>query len=348
MRHTRRKLAIALLLPGAATVGALLVLGSHERPEGRAARARGAREGAPALPAPGPEASPAPEPEPAAGADRAAPGLAALLLLLDDPASPRRDRIAREVARRGGDEAWEGLVARLGDPALRSAIEIALGELAPKGVIDALKREMLDAPEPEERASVARILAATADPAHGADIRALLRREREPEVRHPAIGALGRFGDRESAGTLVDLMRAGGQDEGAAHFALVGIRNEETLRELAARWPALPAGARLGLLHATERPGPEAVAAAREALADADERLRLAAVGLLAHAGDEGVAPLLDHALRRPGEEAEVALRGLAELATPRAAEAGLRALATLPPSRQERYRAGFLAALSR
>ena len=61
--------------------------------------------------------------------------------------------------------------------------------------------------------------------------------------------------------------------------------------------------------------------------------------------GDPGVEPLLDLALRNPAESDRV-LKTLLDLATPKAAEAGLRALVTLPPRRQERYREAFLAVL--
>jgi HEAT repeat protein len=283
-------------------------------------------------------------------ADEAHGQVAELLRLLDTDA-PRRDRIVFRIAGIGGHEAWEGLVARLADPALRTSIEIALGRFAPPDVIGALKREMLAAPEAEARASIARILAATANPAHGKDIRALLERERDADVRHPAIGALGRFGDADSADALAELMRLGGRDAGTARFAFLEIEDEETLQGVAARWPELCHEARLGLLHAAaalDRPTKHVLAAAREALADGDERLRIAATGLLSRAGDEGVEPLLDHALRGSGDEAERTVRALLDLGTARAAEAGLRALERLPPSRQEHHRAGFLAVLGR
>jgi HEAT repeat protein len=282
-------------------------------------------------------------------AARALPGQVAELLRTLDTDAPRRDRIVLRIAGIGGDEAWKGLVARLGDPALRTSIEIALARLAPPEVIEALKRGMLTAPEAEARASIARILAATSDPAHGTDIRALLDRERDPDVRHPAIGALGQFADRDSADALVELVRVGGRDAGTALHAIIEIGNEETLQGLAARWPELCTEARLGVLHASaalDRPTKHVLAAAVEALKEDDERLRIAATRLLARAGDEGVAPLLDHALRATGDEAERTVRTLLDLETRSAAEAGLRAIDNFPPARQEHYRARFLAVL--
>ncbi|MCK6459795.1 MAG: HEAT repeat domain-containing protein, partial [Planctomycetes bacterium] len=238
-----------ILLLAALAAAAILLLGRDGTAPLRGARPPTAREAPPALP----EAPGAP-PDPA---------VAGLLDLLDTDA-PRKDRIVARIAELGGEEAWAGLAARLLDPALGTTVETALGLHAPPAEVEALKRRMLDSPDAAARASIVRILAATADPAHGADVRGLLARERDATVRHGAIGALGRFGDRESADALVELMRSGGRDAGAAHYALLGIRNEGTLREIAIRWAALPAEARLGVLHATERPGPEAVAAARE------------------------------------------------------------------------------------
>lgn len=345
---------VALLLPGAAIVGALLLLGPREDPARRTAHAADWRERAPGLLAlaPDADAGPAADHDPASEPPEAgATGLGALIRLLDDRSAPRRDRVVREIARRGGDEAWHALVARLRDPALRTPIEIALGRFAPPAVIDACKRGMLDAPDPRARASIARILAATADPAHGRDIRALLDREREPEVRHAAIGALGRFGDRDSAAVLVRWIGAGGRDGGAAAYAFLDITREETLQAVAAMSPAPCAEARLALLHAAaalERPAAAVLDAAREALHDRDERLRAAAIGLLSRAGDEGADALLDHALRRDGDEAERTVRALLDIATERAAAKGLLALERLPQRRQEHYRACFLAVLGR
>lgn len=130
------------------------------------------------------------------------------------------------------------------------------------------------------------------------------------------------------------------------------FRDAGTLDHVAARWPELQGDARLALLHAAaglEAPTAALLAAAKEALHDADDRVRLESIDLLSKAGDDAVEPLLDHALRGgQAPETERAVRALADLATPKAAEAGLRALGALPARRQERYRAAFLATLGR
>ncbi|HEX5135858.1 MAG TPA: HEAT repeat domain-containing protein, partial [Planctomycetota bacterium] len=297
--------------------------------------------------------------EDAAGAgacDDAAPvraaeaGVEDLLRLLDGHA-PRKYRLARRIAAIGGDDAWKGLLGRLGDPALRASIEIALGRFAPPEVIDALKRDMLRSPDAATRASIARILAARADPGDGADLRPLLARERDAAVRLAAIGGLGRLGDPASADALADLARARGREGAAALAAFLDIRSAETLEHVARRRADLCAEARLALLQASiplASPPDAVVAAAREGLEDGDGEHRLAAIGVLSHAGDAGVEPLLDHALRGTGDELERTVRALRDLASPRAAEAGLRAIEGLPARRQERYRAGFLALLGR
>jgi HEAT repeat protein len=179
-------------------------------------------------------------------------------------------------------------------------------------------------------------------------VRALLDRETVPEVRHAAIGALGRFGDVASAEALAGLALRGGREGRTASFALLELRDPEALEGAAARWPELDGDARVALLRAAS--GAEApFARAAEALRDGDERVRREAVELLARRGDDAVEPLLDHALRAAStREAERALDALAGLATPKAAEAGLRALETLPPRRQAPYREAFLATLGR
>lgn len=281
----------------------------------------------------------------ALAAARAREAVPELLLLLDTDI-PRRDRVVRTIAAIGGDEAWQGLIARLGDPTIRTAVELALGRSAPPEVIDRLKREFLASKEPAARASGARILANTADPRHGAEVRELLLREREWEVRHASIGALGRFGD---ATTLAGLARHGGREGSAAGFALMEVRDARALEEAATRWPELDGRTRFALLHAATGSGGAFLDVAKEALHDPDERVRLQSVRVLAGLGDDAVEPLLDHALRGASRnETERVLAALAGVATPKAAEAGLRALEALPPRRQERYRAVFLATLGR
>ncbi len=274
--------------------------------------------------------------------DAHVPGLLRLL----DTDEPRKDKLVREIAALGGAAAWEGLIERLRDPSLRTAIEVALGERAPPEFIDRLKGELLASADPAARASGARILANTADARHGADVRELLLGEREWEVRHAAIGALGRFGD---ATTLVGLARHGGREGRTAGFALMECRDTGALEEAATRWPELDPGTRFALLHAATGAGGPFLDVAKEALHDPDERVRLQSVRVLGGLGDDAVEPLLDHALRDLGAtEAERAVQVLADLGTRRAAEAGLRALETLPPRRQEPYRAAFLLTLGR
>jgi HEAT repeat protein len=289
------------------------------------------------LPVPRSAARPSDAPELLLPARQAAEPARVSVLALD-PDAPGEERLAHAIATEDA-----GLVARLKEPGFAAAIERALGEHAPPEVIDRIKRRLLHDPDPAVRASGLRILALTGDPRHGDDVRALLGREAEWEPRHAAIGALGRFGDAE---TLVALSREGGPAARAACLALTEVRDADALRRAARSWPELDGDARSALLRAAAEAGPVLADKAKEGLLDADERVRLAAMDLLAGAGDDGIVPLLDHALR--GQESELAIRALAALGTPRAAEAGLRALAALPARRQERYRAAFLAALGR
>jgi HEAT repeat protein len=249
------------------------------------------------------------------------------LFRLLDAAPPRRDRVIRRIARVGGDAAWEGLVARLGDPQLRLWIEPALGRFAPAEVLAELKRRFLASPDPEARASLLRILGFTEDARHGDDVRGTLAREADPGARHAAIGALGRFGDPASADALLAVARRGGPEARAARLALGERPQAETLEGLAARWTELDAETRLAVLLAgrdVERPGAALEAAARRSLRDPDPRLRAQAADLLARAG--AVEPLRDFAFDAPTRaELEHALRALVAVGTPAAAEAGLR-----------------------
>jgi len=214
-----------------------------------------------------------------------------------------------------GDEEWQALVARLEDPRLRRAAEVAIGARAPARVLDDLERRLLRSADAGPRASMARILAAGADPAHSADVRALLRVEADPVVRHAAIGALGRFGDMASADALLALARAGGREARTALFALRAIESEATLQGVAARRHELGPEALAALLQAAsavEQPAGELFEAAREALHRPEEPVRLAAIELLSRAGVDAIDPLLDHALRardeRSGQRAARAL----------------------------------------
>jgi len=214
--------------------------------------------------------------------------------------------------------------------------------------IDALKRELLTAPDPADRARVLRILARTADPRHSADVRALLGRETHPEVRRAAIRALGRFGDVASADALAILASEPAPERRAASLALLDLRDADALRAALAHWLLLPADARGALLHAATGAGAPFLHAASEALFDPDEQVRQEALRLLAGLGDIAVDPLLDHALRGATEADTLgAVRALRDVGTPKAAEAGLRAVETLPPRPQARYRAMFLETLA-
>jgi hypothetical protein len=58
---------------------------------------------------------------------------------------------------------------------------------------------------------------------------------------------------------------------------------------------------------------------------------------------------LLDHALRAGDlQESQLAVKALVDMATPRAAEAGLRATSALPERQREPYRTALLATLGR
>ncbi len=364
MSRSRHRTAAALLLLAAAATLSWALAARGPRPLPRAQALRGAeapRVAGASAPAPardgidGPleslladPADPALHSAPVGGEAR---GTVPELLRLLDGDAPRKDLLVRSIATRGGTEAWEGLLARLGNRSLRSAIEVALGEHAPPEVIDRLKREMLAAPAPATRASAVRVLGVTADRRHGANVRALLDRESEWEVRHAAIGALGRFGDAPSVETLVGLAVFGGREARTARLALLDVRDLAALEGGAARWPELDGETRFALLYAaTEAPRARTLLpVATEALHDPDDRVRIQAVELLVRFGDDAVEPLLDHALRgASANETEGTLAALAGLATPRAAEAGLRAIGALPPRRQAHYRALFLATLGR
>jgi hypothetical protein len=316
----------------AAAVAVVLVALCARTP-GRPGRAAGAARRTPAFPADrGAPTTPfgtADASDARSGRDHGTPhagspsDLPELFRLLDSP-TPRKGRIAGRIAGIGGDAAWAGLLARLADPRLRPWIEPAVARSAPAEVFAELKRRLRTTREPDVRAGIVRILGLTEDPQHGDDVRYLLGREAEGTVRHAAIDALGRFGDIASADVLLAIAARGGDEACAARFALQARPRAAALESVAARWKVLDPETRLAILHAgrgLERPGTALEAGARDALRDPDPRLRAQALDLLA----DDLAALRDHALAAPTrDEIEHALRALARLGTPAAAELGL------------------------
>lgn len=150
-----------------------------------------------------------------------------------------------------------------------------------------------------------------------------------------------------SIDALLDTARRGGREGRRARLLLDDVRDEAALRHAAMRWAELDPLTRHALLHALRESDPlPFVALAKEALFDADERVREAALAVLARAGDDAVDALLDHALK--GAEKELAVQALEAIGTPRAAQKGLLATGALPAPTADEYRALFLAKLGR
>jgi len=215
----------------------------------------------------------------------------------------------------------------------REIEKVLRSKSATPGLMNQVAAALAEA-EPEARASLLRVLAASKQPAHAEKVRDLLGAETDRTTRNAAIEALGEFGDEDSGRLLLELVQHGhGEDSRRAIQAIHRIKNPQTIDRLAEDWDRLDKQGRLAVMGAASRlplPSDKLHGIGREAgLHDEAMRVRTASARLLGRRGkDENVVPLANYLGRakRPSEVSSV-LDALLQIGTPKAAEEGMRAL---------------------
>jgi HEAT repeat protein len=246
-------------------------------------------------------------------------------------------KIVQTLGQIGGPPVIEALFGKLDDllqgNTRREIEKVLRTQSRTPGLMSRVAGALEDA-EPEARASLLRVLAASKDPSHAEKVRDLLRSETDPATRRAAIEALGEYGDEDSGRVLLELVQRGDEQESRrALQAVHRIKNPKTIDSLAEDWDGFDKDGRLAIMGAASRlpqPSDKLHAIAREAgLYDEAMRVRTSAARVLGRRGrDENVDALVAYLGRakRP-TESMAALTALLQIGTRKSAEEGMRAL---------------------
>jgi HEAT repeat protein len=238
------------------------------------------------------------------------PAVPSLLEVLEDKTFPRRGDVFSVLGYIGGPMALRGLIDHLHDPEPedRRQAAFALAKTKDASAWPALREAVRD-PDARVRAEAAHALSASAGPAAVPDLLELLR-DSKTEVRHAAAWNLRDLCNlkpvpevmEQHVPRLIDALIAAMRDE----YDQIGMSASMALRNLAdARAvPGLMAALRDRALYSGSITGPlEALGEAalpelREALLDPSERVRIAAIGLIANLRQDADAPRLARLLK--------------------------------------------------